>query len=63
MAFMNSEGVQQVQKRREIEKNKPSDKEFANQLETMFGRKTNLEKTKRQIEASSTPLDEIKVLN
>lgn len=60
MAFMNSEGVQQVQKRRELEKNKPSDKEFANQLEAMFGRKTDLEKRRNQIEASS--LDEIKVI-
>jgi len=57
---MNAEGVKQVQQRREVEKNKPSDQEFASQLESMFGRKTDLEKRKNKIEASS--FDQIKVV-
>lgn len=56
MSFVDNEAVNKVRQMREVEKHKPSDKQFSSQLQELFGRALK-EKPKQQ-----QNLDQIKVV-
>lgn len=63
MGFYDSESVNKVKSQRELEKNKPSNKEFSSQLEQMFGRGfEDKNKPNEQKEQEDNGLDQIKVV-